>query len=93
MLIRSDSMDQTQIHFQQMVWLMMIFFFTDVILETINGVGFFKAGSLDGIMRTAHDAFLSFFGIAAGMFHGMLPQQNAVTSQSTQTAQPTASQG
>jgi len=55
-----------------MIWLMLAFFFVNIGLEVLDGLRP-NMVSVTAI-NTAHDAFLSFFGIAVGMFRGMTPQ-------------------
>lgn len=68
--------DQTERQFNTMIALMMVFFFTDMILEVGNGMKWFP----EPITTAApHDAFLTVFGIAAGLFRGMTPQGSPMT--------------
>jgi hypothetical protein len=71
-------MDQTEKHFQIMIYLMLVFFCVDMGFEIAQGL---KILSAPIAINTAHDAFLTFFGIAVGMFRGMVPQ-GSLTGQS-----------
>lgn len=64
-------MDQTEKHFQIMIYLMLVFFCVNMGLEIMASV---KIAVAPSAIATAHDAFLSFFGVAIGMFRGMTPQ-------------------
>ncbi len=71
-LILPMGKDQTEQHFLIMIYLMLAFFAVNIGLELLDGVKP-QAVSVTAI-NTAHDAFLAFFGIAIGMFRGMVPQ-------------------
>jgi len=72
------SQDQTERHFNLMVLLMMTFFFTSVVIEWLVAAKWVSADSMQQSLQMSHDAFLSFFGLAAGIFHGMVPQMGKV---------------
>jgi hypothetical protein len=66
--------DSTERHFQLMVLLMMTFFFTQIGIEGMIALKWAPPDSMAQSLQMSHDAFLSFFGLAAGIFHGMVPQ-------------------
>ncbi len=63
--------DLTEKHFVMMIYLMLVFFCVDMGLELLAGL---KIVVAPNAITTAHDSFLAFFGIAVGMFRGMMPQ-------------------
>jgi len=66
--------DRTEQHFLMMVGLMLTFFFTQIFIEGIIALRWVSPDSMSQSLAMSHDAFLTFFGLAAGIFHGMVPQ-------------------
>jgi hypothetical protein len=63
----------TNQHFLLMVALMMFFFISDAVTDYLFFSGFTTAKIGDGL---AHDAFLTCFGVASGIFRGMMPSSD-----------------
>jgi hypothetical protein len=75
--------DSTEQHFQMLIYLMLVFFFVAVGLDTLHALKILDAASA---LDMAKESYKACFYIAIGMFHGMLPEGSPLQAKTNVTS-------